>query len=387
MQARKQMVQQSGLFEGRTALRRPEPEEPEPVEPVPPSPAAAPGSAIRPKLAPGEVEYSSIPAFARPAPSFTPFTPPEPAAAPKRQVAARFDRPLVVPEPVAEEPEGYRETLPFREFHPVAPSMPLILELETPVAFEEPVRIESGVLPPMPEYVEVEPEVLLPEQGEQHSAGICKAALALAATTPDTPNQYLEWMHRAEIEACWVRQQYCHLRAYLDRYAGPYSRDSRVLRHIQAGEATGNFLAMKYYTVLAMTEVAKAARGGTVPQAEDALRQANNEKVLEGKACGALTALLWLVEPLEPRFDSLARAELDTLPPDAEYSDRMYCTLRALLIKRVGAVRQHARIQRHLARVHDEWLVWEPMVSVAVEALLEVDLFNVGASQNPHRNR
>ncbi|MBX7255538.1 MAG: hypothetical protein K1Y02_04165 [Candidatus Hydrogenedentes bacterium] len=201
-------------------------------------------------------------------------------------------------------------------------------------------------------------------------------ALALPATTRDTPNQYSAWMERASHEPYEVRRQYYLIRAYLERYGGPFAREIIVLRHLQKAEALDDFLAMKYYAILALTEVAKLVRGGSTSEIEVILLNAEESPLWSTKGQQALVALYMLLKPKRAEYEALADKERDIAADEPAATDHIYYLLRAMMVKRIGALKDHMAIRRIFEHAQDEWLVWESLVSAAYEALLEVDLFN-----------
>jgi len=211
---------------------------------------------------------------------------------------------------------------------------------------------------------------------EQLRAKQYSAALALPATTRDTPNQYKVWLDRAAHEPFVVRRQYFLIRAYLERYGGPFTREVIVLRHLQRAESIDNFLAMKYNAILALAEVAKLVRGGSTSEIEVILLNAEEAPVWENKAHEALRALYMLVKAKRTEYEVLAEKEREIALDAPAPSDHIYYLLRAMMVKRVGALSEQMAIRRIFEHAQDEWLVWESLVAAAYEALLEVDLFN-----------
>jgi hypothetical protein len=201
-------------------------------------------------------------------------------------------------------------------------------------------------------------------------------ALALPATTRDTPNQHKVWLERASHEPFVVRRQYFLIRAYIDRYGGPFTREVIVLRHLQKAESIDDFLAMKYYAILALTEVAKLVRGGSTSEIEVLLLNAEESPIWERKAHQALQALYLLVKPKRTEYGDLAEKEREIAQDAPAPTDQLYYLIRAMMVKRVGPLHEQLAIRRVFEQAQDEWLVWESLVAAAYEALLEVDLFN-----------
>lgn len=318
-------------------------------------------SGIRPKLRPGEV-WTAPPVLERSAPAEVVEETVNRISESSRTDPARVKtvEPLVVPSVPSTPPADW--------------SGPVVL----PVArrsVEEPAyrpRVETGsVFAQTP----AEPvEAVDPGRPKTYNG-----ALALPATTRDTPDQYSAWMERAAHETYVVRRQYCLIRAYLERYGGPFTREVIVLRHLQKAEAIDDFLAMKYYALLALTEVAKLVRGGSTSEIEVILLHAEEDPVWEKKAEQALVALYMLVKPKRTEYETLAEKEREKAADEPASSDRVYCLLRAMMTKRIGAIQDHMGIRRVFDHAQDEWLVWEPLVGAAYEALLEVDLFQADA--------